>query len=272
MGHIPTDMSMMLDWCVSNSDDVDVRLARTERNAVVGEPLFFCPDSASVAADNNLGVATIAKRVSAAQIAGFVNRSDRLGRNAIDNVLNCRPTTLARVVNTLNVINYTLIEDRAAAPVLRSTSIIAAVFRIADFNEIKRSTGVADAELAERASIAPVLVESLTRNYRLHFDATLKIFEALRTHPKVADSSWGPRLQCERLRGNIVVDATPYTNVMKVGEDVRGNHPVYALNADNLRPAPVEGHDWAIGGIEAPSSDGDGPFPAPPSFRAKTTA
>lgn len=234
------------DWIIKSTDDCDVRLGRSERNAVINEPLFFCPDAAAVAADNALGASTIAKKVSAAQVAGIVHRQDRLGRAAIENVVLCRPTSFGRLVNVINVMNFMLIERGETRQVLRSSSIIAAVFRIAEFKTILDDLKIKASEIADVAALDCPLVDSLVANYRLHLTPTLSVLEALRSHPRVASSQWYERLNHTDKRGSIVVDREPRTNVEKIRVDADGRNPVYLLNCGNLSPAPLNGHDWSI--------------------------
>jgi predicted transcriptional regulator len=240
-------------WVIGPTSDFDVCLGRGERNAVVSQPLFFCPHAAGVAADHNIGVATILKRVAAAQNAGIVNKADAVGRLVIDNVINCRPTSFNRVVNTLNVMNFILVEDRRSQPLLHSSKIIGAVFRIADFNKIKQELQISDEELSQSSGVHLNLVKSLTNNYRLHLDATLKIFRALREHPTTGTSAWAVRLSRSEYRGNIVVDKAQRTNVQKVAGS-GGDDDVFLLNSENLATAPAIGHDWAIGSASDPLS------------------
>lgn len=241
------------DWVIRPTDDCDVRLGRNERNAVINEPLFFCPDAASVAADHGLGASTIAKSVSAARVAGAVGRQEVLGRAAIENVLKCRPTTFVRLANTLNVINFILVQERESEPLLKSSSIIAAVFRVADFGEITSSLQISCEEIAHLAGVDAALVNTLKANYRLHLDPTLKIVAALRADQRVIKSRWYDRLGREEFRGSIVVDVAGHRNVQKLSQDDDGTNPVYLLDPENLVPAPLNGHDWSI--IKATADD-----------------
>lgn len=233
-----------LHWVIKPTDHCDVRLERGERT-VLGEPLFFCPAAAVVAANFGLGAATIAREVSAAHREAVVHPDHALGRVGIDNVLRCRPTSFLRLINTVNVINFIMMERGHQDQLLPSTSIIAAVFRIRDFDRMLTELNVAAKDVADAAGVDEGFVLSLRKSYRLNLDPTLKILKALKSQRKVIESRWNDRLTNDGLR-NIVVDRVAHTHVQKIGEDEYGK-PEYLLNQDNLTAAPLNGHPWAVG-------------------------
>lgn len=239
----PTGTMPDFTWVIRPTDHCDVRLERGERT-VLGEPLFFCPAAAVVAANFGLGAATIAREVSAAQRAEVVHPDDPLGRVAIDNVLKCRPTSFKRLMNTINVINFIMLERGHEDQVLPAKAIIAAAFRIRDVDRMLTEIKVAPREIAEAAKVDETFVETLRLRYRLNLDPTLKIFQALKSNPKIRASRWYERLAKDGVR-NIVVDRAARTNVQRVGEEE--GMPIYLLNQDNLVAAPLNGHPWSIG-------------------------
>ncbi len=241
----PTGIMPEFEWVIKPTDHCDVRLERGERT-ILGEPLFFCPAAAVVAANFDLGAATIAREVSAAQMAGVVHRDDALGRVAIDNVLKCRPTSFRRLINTVNVINFIMMGRGHQDQLLPSKSIIAAVFRIRDFDRMLTELKLAPREVADAAKVDENFVESLRARYRLNLEPTLKILQAAKSNPKVRSSRWHEKLVKDGLR-SIVVDRVPRANVQRLGEEESNGSPIYLLNQDNLVAAPANGHPWSIG-------------------------
>lgn len=232
-------------WRISGGS-CDVVLSAKERLGVGEARLFLCPAAMEIAANHRIGVNTIASNVSAAAGAGVIGKGDTLGRLAISRVVSCVPTSLQKVIDTVNVINWMVHNATGDAPIA-GHDIIAAVFALRDLDKAMAVLKLEDEALARRARVPVAFVQSLRKNYRLHLAPVLKLRGVL-AHLLASSTAAG----ADELRQTF--DSDPRNAIHagaagrpKIEELPRRSEDEerYLLNEGNVEPAPAEGHPWA---------------------------
>lgn len=167
------------------------------------------------------------------------------GRAAIREVMRCFPVTYRSARGFINVANMALAALEAGSK-LKSSDIVACIFRLKDAPDVVEALGLASSDIAKACGIRAEIVESARLRYRITFNHAISIWKYLLsvkhekkiTDPKANALNDDPR---EFIKTDV---QTRHPLAVRPSSEERAEASVYGRR--DLTPAPRMGHPWAI--------------------------
>jgi hypothetical protein len=214
---------------------LDVRL-QLEKKA-----LFYVPSALERCAARSLTVAHLGSISRTAPIAGL-----RAGRNAIGKIFRFHPVTYDRAVGFINVANVAL---KGTGEEFTTRDIVACAFRLRQPMDVLQALNISVEEMAREAGISNDIGHAAVQRYRIQLHDALAIWHFIL-------SRWRENPPNSALvSGVITEDPRDF-----VRADLRAGLPIavrrlddfeYVYRLDDLKPAPISGHYWAIEEVES---------------------
>jgi hypothetical protein len=214
---------------------LDVRL-QLEKKA-----LFYIPSALERCAARSLTVSHLGSISRTAPIAGH-----RAGRNAINKIFRFHPVTYERATGFINVANFAL---RGAVEEFTTKDIVACAFRLRQPMDVLQAMKISVEEMSKEAGISNDIGHAAVQRYRIQLHDALGIWSFIL-------SRWRENPPRSPLvSGVITEDPRDF-----VRADLRAGLPIavkrlddfeYVYRLDDLKPAPISGHYWAIREPEA---------------------